>query len=375
MRTILAIIAGISLVGVQSCVAQQPRTVGPFEETRIPVGSAAASVLTLDVNRDGNLDLLVANAGGVTLLMGNGSGQFEPRSTMPAGENPVDLAGGDLNEDGHPDLVVANHETDYVSILSGGAEGFDSGRDPSRLNVGVSPHPHAVSLADLDDDGHLDILVDDRAAEALRVLWGRGDGSFDRGDSIDVRGDPYRGMAVGDLNRDGHLDVATPNPGTVAITFGGGAGGFTAGPDLRAGGLRPFAVAIADMNGDAIPDIAAGSGEGAGAVVVWFGNGDGSFRPDPESPYSIAEGPTSLAVSDVDGDGIEDLLVASYVGDGLAILFGGRQSLRMIRMEIDGSPWGMATGDFNGDGRMDVVTSNDGSGDISVLLAREDLAQ
>jgi len=351
---------------------------GPtFAETRIPVGEAAASPMVLDVNRDGVPDLLVASTGNgaVSVLLGEGDGSFRPADAIPAGENPVHLAAGDLDEDGRQDLVVANHETDYVTLLFGTADSFER-RDHSRFTVGVSPHPHAVALADVDEDGHPDLLVDDRDAESLRLFRGRGDGTFAEAEGIPVGGDPYRGMALGDLDADGHLDLLIPNPGSVEVLTGDGEGAFAPAGRLRAPGLAPFSVAAADVDADGNLDVVAGSGEGEPGIAVWLGTKDASFSPAPGSPYPIAPGPTSLSVYDVDGNGVDDVLATSYVGDELSIVFGdaeaaGGSSLRVDRLAVEGSPWGVAACDFDGDGRVDLATADDGSGEVSVFLARE----
>lgn len=369
------------LLLVVGCGGQEPDASPPpgpvFEESRIGVGEAAASPLTLDANRDRIPDLVVAASaeGELAVLLGDGDGGFRPGGRIPAGENPVHLAAGDLDEDGWTDLAVANHETDYVTLVFGTTAGFEL-RGRSRLRVDVSPHPHAVAAADIDGDGHLDLLVDDRSAEALRLFRGRGDGTFLGGESIDVGGDPYRGMDLGDLDGDGDLDVVTPNPRGVAVVLAEGGGRFSPATQLRAPGLAPFSAAVADVNGDGIADVAAGSGEGEPGLAVWLGSGDGTFDSAPGSPYPIARGPTSLSVHDLDGDGTEDLLATSYVGNELAVLLGNGGSedaggLRPLRIPVEGSPWGVTAGDFDADGRTDVATANDGAGEVSVFLARD----
>lgn len=364
----------LSLLGLFACGAQGAPTGELFvQETRWEVGEEPAAVLARDLAGRGGLDLVVASTGQgtITVLEGDGRGGFRARAALAAGENPVDVAAGDLDEDGRIDLVVANHETDYVTLLFGGEDGF-AVRPGSRLSVGVAPHPHAVVVADLTGDRHLDLLVDDRDAEGLRLFPGRGDGRFGEGRPVFMGGDPYRGMAVADLNGDGHPDVVTPNPTAVAVAFGDGAGGFSDPLELRTAGLRPFSVAVADVNGDGLPDIGSGGGEGVGAFAVWFGRADGTFELDPGSPHRIAPGPTAVVAADVNDDGFEDFLVTSYVGEELAVLLGSGEELRPVRIPIAGNPWALTTGDFDGNGRTDVAVTLNGTRHVAVLLARGD---
>jgi hypothetical protein len=327
--------------------------------------------MILDQDADGVLDLVVTGGGNLTVLGRNTGGAFEVRETFPVGEYPVDFATGDINQDGRPDVVIANHETSYLTLVFGGPRGLGSGGS-ERLPVEVSPHPHAVALGDLDEDGLLDILVDDRDRDRLRVYRGHGDGSFEPSENIDVGGDPYRGMTLADLNGDGHLDVVTPNSQTVAVQLGDGTGSFSSLIDLDSRAMAPFNTTVGDFDGDGVLDVAAGSGEAAGRLMVWFGMGDGSFKPDPNAPYVVADGPTKLNASDMNGDGLDDVLVASYLGNEVAIALGGQGGLRVVRIGLDDNPWDMAAGDLNGDGRMDLATANDGGNRIAILLARKE---
>lgn len=341
-----------------------------FDRRPVEVGFAPAAVLVRDLDGDGHDDVAAVGEGSVAVLGGDGSGGFERRETVDAGENPVDVAAGDLDGNGETDLLIANHETRYLTLLLGHADGFAAGRR-QRIEAPVSPHPHAVRIADLDGDGSLDFLVDDRDPGALLLYRGRGDGWFDPPARIVVGGDPYRGMSVADLDRDGVPDILTPNPGEIAILLGDGAGGFRPAGELRARGLRPFSVAVADVNGDGAPDVAAGSGEGGGALAVWLGDGEGGYRADASSPFPIVDGPTRMHAADVDGDGIDDLVVTSYVGDGVSILLGGADERRLVPLRVPGSPWDVAAGDFDEDGRTDLVVAAEGGGHLVLLLARD----
>lgn len=358
------------ILAIAACQAGDPGAAGPsFEIRRVDVGVRPASVAILDHDADGATDLLVSGDGRLIVLRGDGSGEFRIHETVDAGDHPVDFAAADLDHDRRLDVVVANHETRHVTLLFGGPDGFESGRQ-ERFAVDVSPHPHAVAVSDLDGDGHPDFVVDDRDRERLRVYRGSGDGSFEAGRAISVGGDPYRGLALHDVDGDGHVDVLTPNPRAVAIQLGDGRGDFSPGPRLESGDVPPFGVAVGEFNGDGVPDVAAGSREGRGAVALWWGTPDGGFERSPGSPYAIADGPVTLATGDVDGDGVEDVLATSYVGNELAILAAGSGSVRVSRVELADNPWGVAVGDLNRDGRTDVVTADNGAPRISVLLAR-----
>lgn len=364
-------LTGLGLV-VGACTAGAPLAPGgpaslDFERVDVPVGSRTSAVLAAALDADEHLDLLVAGAERVLLLRGRGDGRFDLVDSLEAGEQPTDLALADLDEDGALDVAVANHDTDYVTLLFGKRAGGFETRGSSRFTVDVSPHPHAVRLSDLDRDGHADLLVDDRNGEGVRLFRGRGDGGFEPSQSIPVGGDPYRGMVLADLDADGALDLVTPNPDHVSVSLGDGAGGFTRHATLRPS-FAPFAVAAADFDGDGTLDVAAGSGEGRGALAVWFGTPAGTFRAGEE--HVLGAGPTRLAAADLDGDGRAEVLATSYAGGEIAVLTGGKTP-QLHRMEVAGHPYGLTTGDFDGDGATDFAVANDGEEQLTVFLSRE----
>jgi len=337
-----------------------------FDRVEVVIGVPTTSILASDLDDDGRLDLLVAGGERVFALRGRGDGQFDVAPSFAAGEHPTDLAVADLDGDGLKDLAVANHETNYVTLLFGVPGGRFEPRAHSRFAVDVSPHPHAVHLQDVDADGHVDLFVDDRRRESIRLFRGIGDGTFSEATVIAVGGDPYRGMALADLNNDGRLDLVTPNPDHVSVLLGDGSGGFVQHAVLRPG-FYPFSVTAADLNGDGFADLAAASGERVGSLVIWLGSADGSFRA--AGRYDIAMGPTTITAEDLTGDGGAEVIVASYVGGEVAVLTGG-DSPTLYRLEVEGSPYHVATGDFDGDGRMDFAIANDAAERITVFLSR-----
>lgn len=362
MRSLLAIIP------ILACGVPQEADSGRFVRVERPVDGTPGAVAVRDATGDGRADVLVASDDGLVIFEGDGAGGLTRLAPVPAGAHPVDIAAADLDGDGRADLAIANHDTDYLTLLRATAAGRYEVPRWSPLHIAVSPHPHAVAAGDLNEDGHADLVFDDRDGERLSILAGDGAGGFAPLGSIAVGGDPYRGMAVADLDGDGHLDVAAPIERAVSVRRGDGRGGFVDGGTFGAGGIRPFAVLPLDWNGDGAADLGVGSGEGETGVAVLLGDGSGGFAPAPGSPWDGGHGPKALAVADIDGDGREDLVVTAWDAPRVTILFGGGAP-RVEAYEVGANPFGVAAGDLDGDGRPDLVTADQGSGSITVLLS------
>src|SRR5205807_2143155 len=124
-------------------------------------------------------------------------------------------------------------------------------------------------------------------------------------------------LAVGDLNGDGVLDLAVVGPagpriGGVSVMLGQGEGTFPmAGNFFAFCGRLPSSVAVADFNGDGVPDLAVAN-TGSNNVSVLLGNGDGSFQA--AESFAVATGPSSVVVGDFNGDGKLDLAVTTEAG-------------------------------------------------------------
>jgi hypothetical protein len=316
------------------CRVQSKSTEAGTSGSRLPVGKAPSSVILRDVSADGKLDLIVANEGDntVTVLLADGKGSFTPApgSPFPAGNSPNDIAAGDLNGDGKPDLAFANHETKYVTVLLGDGGGRFSPAPGSPFAVNSRPHPHGIAFADFNGDHNLDFVVDDWGNDRVTVLFGDGKGRFaSPGVSFTVGKMPYQRVRSADLNSDGHADIVTTNTegGDITVLLGDGKGGFnqSAGSPV-ATSPRPFAVTIGDVNGDGIPDLVSAhySGNltdpGDDAINVLLGVSDGKFKAAPGSPFKVGDQPSSIAIGDLNSDGKADIVTANEKSNDLSIL-------------------------------------------------------
>ncbi|MEX2962550.1 FG-GAP repeat domain-containing protein [Microbulbifer sp. TYP-18] len=339
-----------------------------FKPTPLNVSAGQPVITVLDFNSDGAVDVIFSSytASNAAIYQGNGRGDLVKVGSVPVGENPSDMAAADLNNDGNADLVVANHETDYVSLLLGDGKGGFKASPQSPLKIDVKPHIHVVKLADLDGDKKLDLIVDSRDDNGMRYFKGLATGSFATpGQLIDAGGDLYRGFAIGDINDDGQIDMVTPNPREIGIVTHKGSGTLSFTLEKLAPYTSPFVVELAEMNGDGKLDILVGSN---GSSVTFIpGNGDGTFREADKTAIGTPSGAKQIAVGDINGDGLEDSLVANWSGELLVVL-GNKTKVETIRFKDAKipNPWGVALADLNGDGKSDLILA-DGDGNAAAL--------
>ncbi len=267
-----------------------------------------------DFNGDGIPDLAVANQGGSTviILLGNGDGTFTSKSTLSVGMNPVSMGIGDFNGDGIPDLAVVNQGDGTVTILLGNGDGTFTASSTVDAESGNSPNAAVdfIAVGDFNSDGIPDLAIVNQVQNQVTVLLGNGDGTFMTKSTPGVGTNPYS-IAVGDFNGDGIPDLATANAtdGTVTVLLGNGDGTFTtkSTPDV---GAYPVSIAVGDFNGDGISDFAVANLD-AGTVTVMLGKGDGTFTTGPTPNAGAGGDPWSVAVGDLNGDGLPDIAVAS----------------------------------------------------------------
>jgi hypothetical protein len=346
-----------------------------YTSTIVEVGAGQPTIVASDINADGNQDVVIANASDNNIItyLSDGKGTLNRGGSFPAGNSPSGLAISDINADGHVDVVVANHETSYITVLFGKGDGTFVEPPHSSLNINVKPHPHVVKLRDIDGDETPDLIVDNRSHNGLLVLKGLSAGRFKTpGKVINAGGDPYRGFAVGDINNDGFEDIVTPNQRDIGVLLNSGDKQMRFSLSKLAQPESPFAIELADMNGDGNRDVIVATN--GSVITIMLGDGRGNFLKVAKSEIIASAGAKQIATGDINDDGIDDALISSWSGEVLAIL-GTKSSFKSISFKHPQipNPWSLAILDINQDGKSDFVIGDGDSKRAAVYVSSNDL--
>ncbi|HVZ15864.1 MAG TPA: VCBS repeat-containing protein [Terriglobales bacterium] len=350
----------------------------------LPAGFIPTAVVTGDFDRNLKTDFLIANGGNDTLWFysGKGSGGFELPTIIPIhkGISPVAMVAADLLGRGITDIVVANADSNNLSIFFGAGDGTFAETSQS-----LPFSPQVLTVADFNRDGKLDVVVAGYAnfANFLATLLGTGNGGFAPPIIGDAGSFPAE-IANGDLNGDGFPDLVITYAISVYWVFlNNGNGSFSPQPYVLRAVPNDFlcGVALLDANRDGRLDLLITST--FGILSVYDGKGDGTFSHDYRS-YGTGDVPWGITIGDVNADGISDVIttgvpspiftaafgIGAPAGNLLSVLFGdgvgGFGPAAVYRGGL--AAFSVATADFNGDGKIDVVTANQQDDSASVFL-------
>lgn len=336
-----------------TCPSTLAAPIVPLEDTR--------RSLVGDVDGDHLLDLLgfSSRTNDVLVRLGNGDGTFRAAPALVGVGTATSSLLADLNGDGRADLVTAaGVNGGVVARLAIGDGAFGP---PLSTPIGGYPHdPEALSAADMNSDGLIDLIVGEGGVSpAVRVLLGAGDGSFTLASSVGISS-PLMTLATGDVNRDGRADVVVGQyyGSTLLVIRGDGAGGLGPTNVYPDAGYSAHSVAVGDLNGDGWPDLVLAHDQ----LSIWFNDGAGSFHPAWQStaPYRL----WSVDVGDMTGDGRNDVVATGEEwfdqARGSVLVFAGvaADSLATPTGTIfDRHVIDAALADLDRDGRSDVVTT------------------
>lgn len=350
-----------------------------------------------DLNNDGKSDVVTANANAntITLLRGDGKGGFfKTRHKMVCGERPVAIAVADLDRDGWRDLITANVDSDDIAIMRGRVGGTFSAAEcfPKENGKESLQRPLAVAVADLDGDNALDIITANAASDNVAIFWGKK--NYDNPEPVPLgtacrcklgnRTDRRRpvALAVADLNRDAIPDLIIANEASndVSILRGLGQGLFDTSRNCVpvCDGRRPTAIAVAageaDLNRDGRPDLVTANTGSSNLSILLQGTKNDTFALASPVGLNGAGRPQAVVVADLDGDRRSDLVIATAGSDDIVVLRGNGDGTFAPgqRFRVRDRPLALAVADLNGDGALDVVTANANSDDVVVLFGLGD---
>jgi hypothetical protein len=341
------------------------------------------SVVAADFNRDGDPDVALPNG---QVFLGNGNGSLQAPGTFGTSPNSSFAVALDLNGDGIPDLVTTSSSPECGTAdfgITGVSLGNGDGtfQPVTLFDSGGCTNPVFMSTGDLNGDGSLDIVISSGALgfnqpEQVSVLLNSGNGRIAAAE-LDIS-EGSGGVAVGDFNRDGNLDLAFADG---SIYLGNGAGSLKFFASAALGGVQ-VATGSFRSNGDldlaaAVECVSAGC-SGGGALAISLGNGNGSFQPVTFLPSGgfFAE---SQVIADFNNDGNPDVAVLNncvdvncsnpvgsvtvFLGSGSGT-FGAGNTIALSQTSLGGNPLYLLAGDFNNDGNIDLVALGSGFGGI-----------
>lgn len=332
-----------------------------------------------DIDGNGAVDIAVTSELDQRLvrMFGGQSGRLRLASrTHPMGNRPHGAVLADLDEDGFVDLLCPTGHGRTISMLLGDSTGLP--RVQRHHTVTESSRLHSIDVADFDGDGDLDLVTADTEANRVRVLLSAAQGALAEDEQLfsEERAfvsdwGPFM-VRAGDLDGDGHIDIASANPASnsVSLLFNAGDAMFEERIDLGVGS-HPLALTVQDLDGDLDLDLAVTNGNSA-SLSILANLGNRVFAEPVDLPVPV--NPRFAVAADFDGDGDIDLATANGFSDDVTVFPNRGDGTFESRLSspIGHSPYSLIVADLDEDGIPDLATANEEDGSVAVLLGRGD---
>ncbi len=310
---------------------------------------------------------------------------FQPKIDFATatGTGPASVAIGDLDGDGKPDLAVANVGASSVSVYRNisTSGSIAASSFANKIDFTTGTEPRSVAIGDLDGDGKPDLAVANLNSNSVSVFRNTSTSGSITTSSFAAKIDFTTGsgpssVAIGDLDGDGKPDLAVANEGSNNVsvlrntsTSGSIVAGFFAAKTDFTTGSFPNSVAIGDLDGDGKADLAVANGNSNSVSVLRNTSSSGSITTSSfasKIDFTTGDGPVSVAIGDLDGDGKPDLATANYGGVNTVSVLHNTSSSGSITFTTKtdfttDSPYSVAIGDLDGDGKPDLAVANGGS--------------
>ena len=321
---------------------------------------------TADFDGDGDIDILASYTNKLNVFKNDGQGNFTlgPQFTIGATYSPLSALPVDVNNDGHPDILAYyNHgggvfQGAIVWYQNDGLGNFGAQQIINNNSADLI-YGSIIWVDDLDNDNDLDIILG--YADAGKIAWFKntGNATYSAPILISTAASGISSISTQDMDNDGDRDiVATQRTGNEVVWYKNlGNGNFADELVIHASATSTYSAFVADLNNDQLPDVVYSYGN----IIGWQANNGGTYSA-AQDITAKAHGVRSVIMADIDGDGMDDLVSASYDDDKMAwykrLDNAGNFGRQLPVARALEAPNYVYTGDFDGDGDLDVLANS-----------------